>query len=281
MPKSINHIRKNYNIYSVKLLWHALRNFLVPIDYTRIKEIPTLLDLSNIFNDGRDNLKILDIASPQLLSTTLAKYNKTWKISYLNPFQDELTDIEIRKKILKLENITSIKEDIKNYELSIKAGEFDYIFSCSVFEHIHPEQNGDIEAIQNIKPLLKPGASFYISVPFYLQAFNEYKNSDVYQIKNTSGEKVFFQRFYDSKSLESRIITPSGLQKTGEIYIGERYYHKKNMNKRLGVLFSKGFQSVLFGRLFSIISGIFMETSNNSETLSKPYLAFLKLTRND
>lgn len=281
MAKSIKYISRNYNIYSIKLLWHALRNFLSPIDYTRTREIPTLLDLSGIFNDKRNNLKILDIASPQILSTTLARYNKTWNISYLNPFQNEIVDIELRKKILKLENIFTINADIKDQGLNQVIGDFDYIFSCSVFEHIHPEQDGDVVAIKNIKQLLKPGASFNLSVPYYLKAFNEYKNADIYQIKNPSGEKIFFQRFYDSDSLENRIINPSGLQNTGECFIGERFYYKKRIDKRLGVLFSKGIQSILFGRLFRLISGIFLKTSKRAETLSKPYLAFLKLTRND
>jgi SAM-dependent methyltransferase len=158
-------------------------------------------------------------------------------------------------------------------------GQFDYIFSCSVFEHIHPENGGDIIASKNVSQLLKPEGIFSLSVPFYKTGFSEYKYGDVYATKAVSGEKTFFQRFYDETSLNYQLIEPTGLTVLGKKYIGERHYFEDNIHKRLAFLIGVGKRRLLLGRFFKNISDFFMEEAIDSTSLKKPYIAILSLKK--
>lgn len=120
-----------------------------------------------------------------------------------------------------------MREDITNSAIITDLGNFDYIFSCSVFEHIHPEEGGDVVASKNVAQLLKPGGVFAFSVPYYKSAFKEYIEGDVYHLKGVSGVKTFFQKFYDEELLNQNIIQPYGLNTLDKLYIGERLYFKK------------------------------------------------------
>jgi len=272
--------RKTYNKFSLNLMKAAVQNLLMPVAYTRTREIPEVIDISGILNEKRNKLRILDISSPQLLSLSLAYHNPKWEILYLNPFDDEILDMKQRINVLKLKNIKTIQEDIKNQDLKNKIGSFDYIFSSSVFEHIYPENGGDIEASKIIKSLLNTTGIFTISVPFYKKFFHEYTYKNVYYIDNKRNEKIFFQRFYDEETLRNQIIIPTGLKLIDQTYIGERFFFKNNIHKRLGTILGSGKFGFIFGRFFNLISKIFMLKSKTPVGLSKPYLAFLKF-KND
>jgi len=257
----------------------ALHSYLVPIDYTRTQEIPVLLDESGIINKKNEKIRILDVGSPQILSLTLGVINTEWEIIYINPFIDEVDDLREKTTLLGIINIKTLQEDIKNIGLADKIGTFDYIFSCSVFEHIHPEDGGDKYASLNLKSLLNDGGICAISVPYYKKAFNEYKEKSVYFIENKGNEKIFFQRFYDARTIDENIISPSCLEVVSRCFIGERYYYPRSIEKRLGLYFSISKVRYVLGRFFSILSKIFMKYSNESTSLRKPYLAFIFLRK--
>lgn len=253
------------------------RYFFFPIDYTRTVEIPQILKASGIKTDERKGLRILDISSPQILTICLAQSQPDAEIIYINPFEDELEDMYVKKHVSGCKNIQVLKGDITQEEDLRKLGKFDYIFSCSVFEHIYPEENGDIVAIKNIPGLLQPGGSFTASVPFYSKGFNEYKRTDVYATKNTENAPIFFQRFYDPVTIQERLLAPSGLNTKSMVYAGEKFYQTGTIQKRLGMFFAPFWKKVLFGKFFGLISKLFMEYSENSTTLKKPYLAIFCL----
>jgi SAM-dependent methyltransferase len=245
---------KSYNILITaanKLAKNYAKKFistvLIPIDYTRTKEIPAILDVSGIDIKKNKKLRILDIGSPQIFC---------------------------------LKNLDVRYADITDLFTISNIGQFDYIFSCSVFEHIHPENGGDIIASKNVTQLLKPGGIFSFSVPYYKRAFNEYQNGDVYAIKSMDNEKTFFQRFYDEESLNRQIIEPTGLTVLEKKYIGERYYFKNNIHKRMAFLVGMGKRALLFGRFFKNISDFFMEESSDFKLLKKPYVAIFSLKKN-
>jgi len=254
--------------------------FLLPIDYTRTREIPALLDVSDILNIKNRKPRILDISSPQILSLSLSLFSDLWEVVYINPFQPELEDLRLKSSALCLKNLYIRDGDITNLSTLNAIGQFDYIFSCSVFEHIHPEEGGDMIASRNIKNLLKPGGVFAFSVPCYKEAFNEYKSGSVYAIQADDSKRTFFQRFYDLSSLRHQIIEPTGLETWKKLYIGERYYFTNNINKRLALFIGSGKRSVFLGRFFKIISSVFMEVSEDFHALKKPYLAIIALKKN-
>jgi SAM-dependent methyltransferase len=253
--------------------------FLSPIDYTRTREIPALLDVSEILDVKNEKLRILDISSPQILGLSLCLFSDLWKVVYINPYQPELEDLRLKSSALCRKNLDIHDGDITNLSTLNVIGQFDYIFSCSVFEHIHPEEGGDIIASQNIKKLLNPGGVFAFSVPCYKEAFNEYKSGSVYAIKADNSRRTFFQRFYDLSSLHHRIIEPTGLGIWKKLYIGERYYFNNNINKRLALLIGSGKRSLFLGRFFKIISSVFMEVSEDFHALEKPYIAIIALKK--
>ena len=148
-----------------------------------------------------------------------------------------------------------------------------------MFEHIHPANGGDIAASKNVTQLLKPEGIFSFSVPYYKKAFREYKHGDVYATKAISGEKTFFQRFYDEESLNRQIIEPTGLTLLEKKYLGEKFYFKNNIHKRMTFLVGVGKRRLLFGRFFNNISDLFMEESSDFASLEKPYLAILALKK--
>lgn len=260
-----------------------LRDFietvLTPVDYTRTREVPVLIDVSGILNKRGERLKILDIGSPQILSLSLCKYSELWDVVYINPYQAEIEDLRKRSKALGTKNLKMGEADITDLKTLKGLGKFDHIFSCSVFEHIHPEDGGDVTASRNIKPLLKPGGVFTFSVPYYKKSFNEYVEGNAYAVKGTHGEKIFFQRFYDEQVLYKQIIEPSCLGILDKKYIGERFYQSENIHKRMAFVVGFGKRSLLLGRFFRILSDIFMEESRDYLSLRKPYLAIYSLNR--
>ena len=259
------------------------RNFistlLMPIDYTRTKELPALLDVSGVLERKSERLRILDISSPQLLSVTLSIQSPDWDVTYVNPFLPELAEIRKKAGALNINGLKIIQADITRPETLEGLNGFDYVFSCSVFEHIHPEHGGDALAAKNIGRLLKPGGLFVFSVPFYKKAFNEYVEGDAYSIKGEQGQKTFFQRFYDEKTLQEQMIGPSGLQVFAKRFIGERFYHDDDITKRVAYGIGFGKKAMLLGRFFNKLSDIFMTESAEAATLKKPYMAIYALQK--
>ncbi|MBN2106045.1 MAG: class I SAM-dependent methyltransferase [Deltaproteobacteria bacterium] len=252
---------------------------LIPVDYTRTKEIPAILDLSGILKRKDEKLKILDIGSPQLLSLSLGSYSDLWEITYLNSHEPELKDLRQKSSALGLRRLKSINADITSADNVSQLGTFDYVFSCSVFEHIHPEDGGDALASEMVPRLLKPSGLFLFSVPYYKKKFNEYLEGDIYAIEGKPQIKTFFQRFYDEESLYAQIITPTGLRIAEKTYIGERYYSVNNIKKRMAFLVGFGKRAYIMGRFFHMISDVFMEESNDYKKLKKPYLAICALIK--
>lgn len=267
------------NRLAINYFHKLLHSVFIPLDYTRTKEIPALIDVSGILERTSERLKILDIGSPQILSLSLGLNSDAWEITYVNPFEMELEDLRQKASALGLGKLNIVNGDITEIESLAGLGTFDFIFSCSVFEHIHPENGGDITASKNIPQLLKPNGAFVFSVPFYKEKFNEYKDGDVYAVKGEPSGKTFFQRFYDEESLHKQIVAPTGLRIAGKTYIGERHYSERDIKKRMAFLIGYGRVSFLLGRFFNRISDVFMEEAHDFKKLKKPYLAIYSLVK--
>ncbi|MHC4617542.1 MAG: hypothetical protein ACYTEQ_07285 [Planctomycetota bacterium] len=178
-----------------------------------------------------------------------------------------------------LSNLHIKKGDITNPDCCNQLDRYDYIFSCSVFEHIYPEKGGDVIASKNVCNLLKENGIFTISVPYYKQAFHEYKDGPVYSVEANQSKEIFFQRFYDEKTLYQQIIAPSKLSVVNRQYIGERFYFPRNIHRRLTMAVGRKYRNLLLGRWYFRLSGIFMTTQKRAEDLKKPYLAIVALRK--
>lgn len=270
---------RSANSLAASYLVNFFSSAIKPVDYTRTKEIPVLLDVSGILERKDEPLRILDIGSPQILGATLCLYSRNWKVVYMNPFAPELDDMSKRAASAGIKNLDLADGSVTDRKSMEGLGDFDYVFSCSVFEHIHPEQGGDAAAARNLTGLLKPGGFFVFSVPYYKKAFNEYVRGDSYSVKGSPEKKTFFQRFYDEKTLHEDIIIPSKLSVEAKRYIGERFYCESDITKRMAHLIGNGRVSFFLGRFFNLISDIFMEVSEGPSSLKKPYLAVYSLRK--
>lgn len=127
-----------------------------------------MLDLSGLLECQERKLKILDIGSPQILSLSLGKYSAAWEITYVNSWEPELEDMRQKASALGLSQMQIIHADITRFDTVSGLGTFDFIFSCSVFEHIHPEDGGDSLAAKIVPRLLNPLA-FLLFLSLFIQ----------------------------------------------------------------------------------------------------------------
>jgi SAM-dependent methyltransferase len=260
-------------------LKRAIMTLLCPLSYVRTRELPVLLGLIAQYAPDTD-AHVLDLASPQMLSCHLARTNPSWRVWYANSFERELVDLDMKKALLGLSNLTACSLDIRQ-PAGFEAERFDVVVSCSVFEHIvdQYDQWGDAIAAQNVASWLKPGGVFMLSVPFYMQAFEEDTPQPTYQDHNQRRDGFFFQRFYDAQTLQARIIQPSGLKLEQITYTGERWYYERNIRKRTAQLFASWPATVLLGRFFPLLSKLFFVQADDYTLLKKPYLAYIALKK--
>lgn len=256
----------------------GIRSLLAPVDYTRTREIPLLIEVSGIMAKGDHRLRILDAGSPQILSMYLGSTSPGWEIIYVNRFEPELNRLEEQRRVLGLDNVTARFCDLTDRGAMERLGRFDYVFSCSVFEHIHPEENGDTLASANLRLVMAGAATCTISVPFSTTPFNEYRAVDPYGDRGGAAGKVFFQRFYDERSLWGRIVEPTGFSVIRQGYLGERFYFPGNIHRRLGPALTKGrVKPLLLGSTFGMLSRVFMEEASDWRRLQKPYIAVIAM----
>lgn len=102
---------------------------------------------------------------------------------------------------------------------------FTKIAAISVIEHIKDES----PVMHELARLLAPGGRLVISVPYdpHRDAPEYYRDSTY--IEGRTREKRFYQRFYNDRNLEERIIRPSGLKVVSVHRFGERSFNAHNL----------------------------------------------------
>lgn len=87
---------------------------------------------------------------------------------------------------------------------------FDAVYSMSVIEHVDGER-GDALAIQGMLRVLKPGGLFVMSVPFGREYREQHRIGFAGAVRSTGDEReYFFQRIYDRRAVEERIVAAAG-----------------------------------------------------------------------
>jgi SAM-dependent methyltransferase len=180
---------------------------LASFSYWRSLEEPLVINALEVKPDDT----ILDIGSPKTPFLFLA--SKRQYTVYGTDIQDRSGELLKNLKLLGLMkdyDSGRIKIEVQDArKLSYDSKTFDSIYSISCLEHI--ENNGDTKAVKEMARTLKKGGRAVITVPFnheYKESFRDYTFYD----RKYEGEKVFYQRHYNSDALKKRLIKPSKLK---------------------------------------------------------------------
>jgi SAM-dependent methyltransferase len=106
--------------------------------------------------------------------------------------------------------------------LSYPASTFDRVFSISTIEHI--PKDGDSVGIREIARVLKPGGTACLTVPWSDRGYVEeyYPRTPTFYWGPADDALAFYQRSYDARTLEERLLAPSGLEVVDVSFWGER-----------------------------------------------------------
>ncbi len=166
-----------------------------PMDYLRCVEFPLSYQLLSL----GDNMKVLDLASPQWFSLFLAHRFPRVEFVYTNILESELRQIKDIAACLGLKNISYRVEDGRH--LSFTDEFFDRAVSISTIEHIAPDIGGDTQALGEIRRVLKKGGEFTLSVPLKKERSLVYDSLHPVWERETQ-QKNFYMRNYDLRQVE-------------------------------------------------------------------------------
>ena len=196
----------------------SLKNKLKGLSYERCAELSYIIErLEPLFDK---ELNYLDIGSggESPLPTFFLKYTN-WNITVVDKYKWVQKQVDFAKKIApeKLKNFKVIEKDFLEYDLP--ENHFDIITNISVIEHF--EKNKDLLAMEKSARLLKPNGIYLLTTPVNEGYHREiYVSGNVYG-EEAKGDKVFYQRHYDLKTIDERIIKPSKLKEVSRIYFGD------------------------------------------------------------
>ncbi len=192
--------------------------------YERCAELPYIV--SKLEPSFQKPLTYLDIGSGDSILPTFLLSKTKWDISCVDKCLWVDKQLFFAKKIYNKKNDIDhrfhvMQKDFMKAEFSDET--FDIITNISVIEHF--EGDSDTESIKRSAKFLKPGGSYILTTLINEGYFREfYVKKNVYGVKFDSAP-VFYQRHYDVKQFEERIVEPSGLIEKERIFFGE-YGHK-------------------------------------------------------
>jgi len=187
----------------------------------KLSEISTRKNLIEDNKKLKEKLNYLDIGSggESPLPTYFLK-NTNWNITVVDKFEWVQKQKIFAEKIIGKDSqkrFNVIEDDFIKNELPVKS--FDIITNISVIEHF--EKDTDLLAMEKSGNLLKQGGIYLLTTPVNEGYYKEiYVDNDVYGEKAIN-KKVFYQRHYDLKTIEDRILKPSGLKEVRRIFFGD------------------------------------------------------------
>lgn len=184
-----------------------------PISYMRCAEFYAAVR----HLDLRPGMRLLDISSPQWLVPYLARENPEVQFVYTNILDSEIAPFQEIARLCGLTNVEYRKEDVR--KLNAGDASFDRVLSISVIEHIAPEVGGDLQAMAEIKRVLKPDGQLVISVPFKEKWNVVYQDAAVYE--RGFAERNFFAREYDQAGFD-RMVAAAGFAVGAADYVTEK-----------------------------------------------------------
>jgi SAM-dependent methyltransferase len=197
----------------------GLKSLVLPVEYIRCAEGRYVLQ----HLAAEPGHRVLDIGSPKLPSLFLAarvgaKVHATDLLDYFFPRYGIYADAVLgpRRHLYRME-----AQDGRR--LSYPDRSFDRVFSISAIEHI--PDDGDRQAMREIARVLEPGGLCCLTVPWgldgYAEEFRSAGDPDAYWTPAT-GERVFYQRVYDRRRLDERLLGGGQFDLVDLSYWGER-----------------------------------------------------------
>lgn len=162
----------------------------------------------------------LDVSSPRILSMYFAHRARFARISVINPDRQDVHETERIARICGFGRIVTIEGDAAS--LDADPGRYAAAWSISVIEHIDGDR-GDTDAVMAMFRALKPGGTLVLTFPVDREYRLEHRAADVYGLGRaaTDDGSYFFQRWYDMKAIQSRIIDPLGIEPISLEWFGE------------------------------------------------------------
>lgn len=197
----------------------GLKNRVKGLNYERCAELPFIAGyLKSRFGN---NLHYLDIGSGESPFPSYLLNNSNWDITCIDKFSWVQRQHDHAARVMPGVNVKErfhiVEKDFLSTELPPES--YDVITNISVIEHFEGE--GDSAAMQASARLLRPGGLYILTTLINEGFFNEfYLKKNIYG-ETFQDEPVFYQRHYDSKNLEERIIRPSGLVEKERVYFGD------------------------------------------------------------
>lgn len=244
-----------------------------PIDFLRYREFDFALKaISNLPAPSR----LLDLSSPKLLPLTLAEELPECDCISTDILEREVAWTQEKSQQLKLANLKTRKVDARG--MAFPNDHFDVITSISVFEHIAPEIDGDLPAIQEMARVLKPGGVAIITVPACKQYMADFQYTDVYE-RQAGEEPNFFQRFYTPRMLRRNFVERSGLELRELKFVEERCFSSNPRHRVAHWVNCSPMQNMVFGPIYPLLSHVFLSPPRPWEKCRKPYIACMVLEK--
>jgi SAM-dependent methyltransferase len=160
----------------------------------------------------------LDISSPRLFSLYVAKNHRTKSLTIVNPDPKDIAATVRSVDALNLRDVTTRVCAV--HELLNEAARYDCIWSISVIEHIAGDYD-DREAVRYMYGALAPGGRLILTIPVDRRSWDEHRRENYYGTSPARGETFFFQRWYDDKAIQDRIVRSIGVAPTILKWFGE------------------------------------------------------------
>jgi SAM-dependent methyltransferase len=191
-------------LLGLRLLLHknkALPLILNPVSCVRYFEFDYCKRNLGHHNDAK---QIIDISSPYLFGFYIA-HRYDLKYTYLNPDKREIDHIEhMREHVYPRSNYSTNIADATN--LPYRDNSVDDIISISVIEHVNG--SGDSAAMAEMWRTLKPGGKLILTFPIKRVYEEEFREDNVFGLNvDQKNGKFFFQRFYDQKTIDIRLLS--------------------------------------------------------------------------
>jgi SAM-dependent methyltransferase len=181
--------------------------------YTRFPEYFYLGDVIESYlqtSCQNSRAKILDVGSPKPFGLRLARSSNVHiEMTDVSPLN--IDDYRLMWNALRPEAQGDARFSIQDARsLKYEPESFDIVYSMSVIEHVEG-RDGDTDAAKELFRVLKPGGLLLFSVP-YGNSYVEQSRKGLKGAVEQRGDNAFyfFQRIYDRRSLETRLLQPLG-----------------------------------------------------------------------
>ena len=208
----------------------GLKRVILPVSYWRTAEFAYVMDRLAL---PRGSF-LLDLGSPKDLAAILAR-ERGYRV-VATDILDQAVGLSRRYAAAQgLDGdgpgrIRSERQDGRR--LDYPDDTFDAAFSISVLEHI--PDTGDGDAIRELVRVVKPGGLVVGTVPYNRRYRETFVEGSVYERQAIAGEKLFFERHYDSASLRGRLFDVSGSELIDLEIWGERVVRTERLLARMG-----------------------------------------------